>query len=649
MNRLTLEAHGLTVHKVTGTQFICDCPFCGKEKHLYMHNKKFAWDCKVCGAHGGGADFLALRAEQYTRDAPLEELAENRSLPYLTLKDSHIGYFDGGYTIPYFSAPGKCTDIRKFTLDPRSIRSTIGAHPAIYGLEYLAPAKRVYICEGEWDTLAMRSILTDGVAVGLPGALMFRAEWAELFRDKDVIVCLDHDDAGRKGTQKCVKALGSIPKSVKVLYWHDELPKGYDIRDLIKDSETPAQALEILAESCKPVSIQERLEMETGEHIEPANIEDVIAEFRKWLYLPESSVAALKTMLAVMLSNRMQGDPLWLFLVGVPGDLKSEFLTAAAHFKHVHEVSTLNATSLISFYGNKDEDDPSLLKRINGMILSVKDFTAILTMRDDARTEMMGLLRDAYDGRVTRATGKAEKTIVSRFSLIAGVTPIVYEYDAKLTSLGARFIKIHMGDNLDHVGEDERIKQGQDNINREEEMRKALGDVLVRFMIYADTPDMAVVTEETRRKIRVLSRLVARFRGTVSRDKRDPTQILGRPSAEMGTRLGKQLTKLYACLVSVTGLDEMDIIRSVARHTISQLVDDVMRYIYPAGDVGISVGELMKITGYPSATVQRILEDLQALHVVTRIGPPTRERVFVIKAGVRELMLESGLYADAQI
>jgi DNA primase len=36
----------------TKGQYICDCPFCGKEKHFYISKSTQLWDCKKCGENG---------------------------------------------------------------------------------------------------------------------------------------------------------------------------------------------------------------------------------------------------------------------------------------------------------------------------------------------------------------------------------------------------------------------------------------------------------------------------------------------------------------------------------------------------------------------------------------------------------------------
>jgi len=33
-------------------QYICDCPFCGKEQHFYISKETQLFDCKKCGSHG---------------------------------------------------------------------------------------------------------------------------------------------------------------------------------------------------------------------------------------------------------------------------------------------------------------------------------------------------------------------------------------------------------------------------------------------------------------------------------------------------------------------------------------------------------------------------------------------------------------------
>lgn len=63
----------------------------------------------------------------------------------------------------------------------------------------------IYLCEGCVDTLTM--IDRGFPAVGIPGVKSFKPEWANLFKNKNVIVCLDQDEAGRAMTRVVVDVL----------------------------------------------------------------------------------------------------------------------------------------------------------------------------------------------------------------------------------------------------------------------------------------------------------------------------------------------------------------------------------------------------------------------------------------------------------
>ena len=57
----------------------------------------------------------------------------------------------------------------------------------------------VYLCEGVVDTLTFLGQKIN--AVGIPGVRSFKVEWLNLFRNKNVVLCLDHDEAGRSGME----------------------------------------------------------------------------------------------------------------------------------------------------------------------------------------------------------------------------------------------------------------------------------------------------------------------------------------------------------------------------------------------------------------------------------------------------------------
>ena len=56
----------LKVHKETHSgQYVCDCPFCGKERHFYISKKTQLFDCKKCGEAGNVFKLLRYLDKTY--------------------------------------------------------------------------------------------------------------------------------------------------------------------------------------------------------------------------------------------------------------------------------------------------------------------------------------------------------------------------------------------------------------------------------------------------------------------------------------------------------------------------------------------------------------------------------------------------------
>jgi DNA primase len=86
------------------------------------------------------------------------------------------------------------------------------------GLPTSPPGSPTVICEGESDVLAAT---THGIpAVGVPGAANFKPAWLRLFRDRPVLLALDMDDAGERGTRQiaCLfeQAGRPVPKRLRM-------------------------------------------------------------------------------------------------------------------------------------------------------------------------------------------------------------------------------------------------------------------------------------------------------------------------------------------------------------------------------------------------------------------------------------------------
>jgi DNA primase len=108
--------------------------------------------------------------------------------------------------------------------------NTAGRVPCLWNHDAIEGAARVLICEGEID--ALTAVQAGQVGVGLPGWSHWKDEWIRDFIDKDVILVLDADDAGRKGTRdiagRFILAGHRAPRQLV-------LDEGQDLNDFYKD------------------------------------------------------------------------------------------------------------------------------------------------------------------------------------------------------------------------------------------------------------------------------------------------------------------------------------------------------------------------------------------------------------------------------
>jgi hypothetical protein len=333
-------------------------------------------------------------------------------------------------------------------------------------------------------------------------------------------------------------------------------------------------------------------------------------------------------MLATTISQEMDGPPVWMFLVSPPGGSKTITLAGLTDYDKSYSTSSLTAKALISGSNEKNTADPSLIPRLNGKVLVIKDFTSILGLRDNEKEEIFSILRDAYDGKCGKIFGNGvERTYESHFTIIAAVTPSIYEIGSRHAALGERFLKFVMGDNLHHFQEEDIISRAIENVDQDTRIREELTSVTAPFLSYAfehvKPPKLDNVMHN---KIIRLAQLGARLRGTVSRDQYHADQMIGRPFAEVGSRLGIQLAKVARALAMVrghhvVGPKEYYIVKKIMLDTVSQRSEDIVRAMwFHAKEDWLTTPEIVHITRYPNTTVHRLLEDLNLLKVVQRKG-----------------------------
>lgn len=653
------KEHGVDLKAVSGGQWQGQCPFCGKAEKFRSSPESGLWDCKVCGETGNLITFLAKTAEESERHLKGKRglrLGKDRRLKLGTLRAWGVGWNPrtGSYTIPQRGNPrGSATNLVRYSLEAKGGRRSVGTTCGTLSL--FAPKRRnqtadtIYLMEGEWDGMAawqeLKEVGTDADVLALPGALNLPKSAEELFMGKRVICVFDADSAGVRGAHKAARQLSGVASELLFARWPAETPDGYDFRDLARDVEDPLGALEKmlkpdppesedvepedLAEAAKTgdaagIPTQSKTKKELADLVgqrPSAKAATVYKHFRQHLHM--TSCEPLDVMFGAVLANRLEGDPLWMFLVAPPGGMKTELLMSLMQSPLITMTTSITPHTLVSGANFAGGGDPSLLPKLDKRVLVIKDFTTIMSMNAQAKEEIFGILRDAYDGRTDKQFGNGiVRSYEAHFGVLAGVTPAIEQFNSN-SVLGERFIKYRMTSNTKvDVGRN-AIRQALQNIGTETTMRddlqKAAAKALTREVERAEVP---ALTDEIIDRITELAQWVARLRGVVTRDQYRREQVQSKPCAEIGTRLAKQLAKLALGISLYKQEEEISdetyrTIAKVAADTAPDRVEEITKQLYILKpDEWWRTEDIAERTRFPTETARFVLEDLAMLRIV---------------------------------
>lgn len=673
-------AHGAVFKGQSGTNWYSDCPFTGSTNKLYVNAETQLWDIKHLGLSGNIYQWLKAVAEhnatQLTLKAKLRLSRDRGGFPWEAFKSWGVGWNGLFYTVPVRDPGGRVTDVRTYRLGD-AIRSTDGCKLGLMGIEHLdkRPQAPIYICEGEWDGMALawlfEQVHHQGCVVATPGAAVFKKEWVPSFAGRDVLVLMDHDQPGVEAEKRIQQSLSGVVRSLRYVRWPEECPTGFDTRDWVVHGAikrgTPRACWRKLlrrfqAQPRDPHSAMPAGQGATqpgdpvqppqtgGEDVKPAGFSEVEAVFQRWLWLPSSD--SVWVTLATALSQHLDGDPVWLFLVAPPGASKTETLQSLSTHPAVHTVSALTTHSLISGASGAGGRDPSLIPRLDGRVLIVKDFTTILSMHSQDRDHIFGILRDAYDGYCSKEFGNGiVRTYKSRFTVIAAVTPAVYDPSIEGTRLGERFLKYFIGHPLNDPDADSIIDKALSNVNLETQMREELQEVVYRFLHKPVTDEsIPTVPASMEVKIRWLAKWGARMRGFVARNKYRPDQVENVPTAEMPTRLAKQLKKMALALAMAKDRTEVSpedyrVLCKVANDSAPPRIRAIVEYLWhvPPGEYK-QTGEIAGGIQFPRTTVIRLLTDMHMLGLVAQLGGTTLSFKWKLSDEMRRTTQEAEVY-----
>jgi hypothetical protein len=356
------------------------------------------------------------------------------------------------------------------------------------------------------------------------------------------------------------------------------------------------------------------------------SFEEYEKRVHRWMLLADPGI--LKILPAVYVANFLEGrDPVWVMFVGPSGGGKTELLGMLNDMPKIYPISLLTPNTFLS--GFPGRNDSSLLPKVNDRIMSFKDWTSILSMNKDARAEILGQMREIFDGSLKKPFGNGKVAEwKGKVGMIAGCTPAVDIAAQMHASLGERFIyyRIAMPDRTEVAY---RCLVNNDSAAA---MRKDLKDAFYSFMKGVQTKASTDnLPDEVKAMIVRVANVATLARSGVIRDLGPKKEVVYVPSPEMPTRIVQQLATLATALMLVNGgkFDQAAdgaILMKVAMDSIPQTNRMVMEAV--AVKAWQTTADVAAWLGYPTSPVRMYLENLAMLGVVNRVqGKNTSEEM----------------------
>jgi hypothetical protein len=348
--------------------------------------------------------------------------------------------------------------------------------------------------------------------------------------------------------------------------------------------------------------------------------------FGRWLAFPTTAAGdpdydVIDVALAVIIANRVDDDPLWMFIINPSSSAKTEVLRSLEGAPDTYALSSLTPNTLLSGFELKGDADASLLPQLNGKTILFKDFTTVLSLNREARSAILSQFREVYDGAMVRTIGTGKRLAwEGKVGLLGGCTGVVDTGTALNGHLGERFLLFRPAIPNERAVSQQALAQQR---THQKQARLEIRDLVSGFLatLLPATPPMPDAVAEG---IGALARFVARGRRSILSDYHGEINLILDP--EGPGRLTKQLALLARAVAIVRAHREVnerdyltvikvafDCLPAPRRRMI-----DVLSRLAASGDATPSTTTVSEATRYPTSTTRRYLAELHAAGFVDR-------------------------------
>ena len=313
---------------------------------------------------------------------------------------------------------------------------------------------------------------------------------------------------------------------------------------------------------------------------------------------------------AAYISRAWPSDPLWVLIVAPPGSGKSCTLMLFSDCPQIELLSSATPASFITAWGGNGEDT-SLFARCHENLIVLKDLGTILSQGWESTHAIFSMLREAFDGQITRAFANVVRSYDLHFNIVAGATDAARGAAQLFQHLGERFVYFDL--------EPPSLSWPLPEID------PALKGIVAVWVAQFEGEEPSMTAYEDA-AVFEMAELVALLRTIVSHN-RTTGEITDIPRPEQPTRLAKQLRKLFMAVKMLSGDAQYAarLCQETALATVPQQRLQVLEMLQ--ADAILSTKDVVERTGLGGSVCRILLNDMRVLGILQEsMGDDTSDR-----------------------
>jgi hypothetical protein len=326
-----------------------------------------------------------------------------------------------------------------------------------------------------------------------------------------------------------------------------------------------------------------------------------------WFY--GTDFEALRCAIAAVRAHASTCNPVWLFIIGPSGSGKTAVvINSCSALPSTHVESNLSTRAFLS--GAINGKQHSLLEQIGNGVLLFKDFTTLMSKREEDLKEIMSQLREIYDGEYSSKTGQRSPSWTGKITVIAAVTPIIEKAWSVHAAMGERFLflKWPLSDPL-------KIAQAaRQQIGMEKEIARNMRILTKNF--YQHTYPTPKLEPEMGLEVDRLASCVAILRSPVKREPKKQ-EIIEAYRTEEPTRIAKSIDSIICNHAALFEREVSTYDFSLAKRiAYDNIPKNRLAIVKNIPDVGIDSTDLQVLSKLTEAQYRYYLEELIFLEVI---------------------------------